>query len=63
VPTGESTIILGTKGSQLAIKAKLACGAGGALMWFVPATNSAIPLLGGSVNGGTIEAVAMFGEP
>jgi hypothetical protein len=32
-------------------------------MWFVPATNSAIPLLGGSVNGGTIEAVAMFGEP
>ena len=63
VPAGESTIILGTQGSQLAIKAKPACGAGGALMWFVPATNSAIPLLGGSVNGGTIEAVAMFGEP
>lgn len=63
VPAGESTIILGTQGSQLAIKAKSACGGGGALMWFVPTTNSVIPLLGGSVNGGTLEAVAMFGEP
>jgi hypothetical protein len=63
VPAGQSTTILGTQGSQLAIKAKSACGGGGALMWFAPATNSVTPLLGGSANGGTIEAVAMFGEP
>jgi hypothetical protein len=64
VPSGDSTVILGAQGNGLAIDAVPACRAGATLMWYAPATNSVIPLLGGAASGGgTAESIFMFGEP
>jgi hypothetical protein len=64
VPSGDSTVILGAHGNSLAIDAVPACQQGATLMWYAPATNSVIPLLGGAASGGgTVENTYMFGEP
>jgi hypothetical protein len=64
VPSGDSTGILGTLGNSLAINAVPACQQGASLLWYAPATNSVIPLLGGAASGGgTAENIFMFGEP
>jgi hypothetical protein len=62
VPSGDSTVILGTQGNSLAIQATPACRVGTSLLWYAPATNSVIPLLGGAAGGGSVEGVFMFGE-
>jgi hypothetical protein len=64
VPSGDSTAILGALGNSLAINAVPACQQGASLLWYAPATNSVIPLLGGAASGGgTAENIFMFGEP
>jgi hypothetical protein len=61
-----SSTILGAQGDRLAIASGVApiCGTTEkALLWYTPATNSITTLLGGTVNGGTIETALMFGAP
>ncbi|HEY7323851.1 MAG TPA: hypothetical protein VH520_03405 [Streptosporangiaceae bacterium] len=62
VPPGDSTVIRGAQGDRLAIDAQPACHQGATLLWFTPATNSETPVLGGTVNGGTVENAILFGE-
>jgi hypothetical protein len=62
IPTAlGSQAILGTQGDKLAILAAPACGEGGQLLWYAPATSSATPLLGGKANGGSVISAVMFG--
>jgi TolB protein len=66
LPSSYSSTILGSQGDRLAIASGVApiCGTTEkALLWYTPATNSVTTLLGGSVNGGTIETALMFGTP
>jgi hypothetical protein len=63
VPSGDSTAIRGAQGDRLAIEAQPACHEGATLLWFAPATSTVIPVLGGTVNGGTAENAILFGEP
>lgn len=61
-----SSTIVGSQGDRLAIAAGVApvCGTTTTtLLWYTPTTNSVTTLLGGTVNGGTIEQVFMFGAP
>jgi hypothetical protein len=62
VPGGDSTIVLGTQGDSIAIDAKPACGVAASLLWFAPANNLVTPILGGPVNGGTVENAVLFGQ-
>jgi len=67
VPSGESIVILGALGDRLAVRnvpgSPETCAHGPSLMWYSPATNSVTPLLGGSVNGGYVQAALLFGQP
>ncbi|HEY1919728.1 MAG TPA: hypothetical protein VGH27_29505 [Streptosporangiaceae bacterium] len=63
VPSGDSTIVLGSNGNDLAVQAVGACGGLSSLMWFNPAAGSVTPLLGGSANGGYTGGAVLFGEP
>jgi TolB protein len=62
VPSGHSTIVIGSYGGKLAIQANTACGGLPSLMWFAPATNTVTPLLGGAANGGYTGGALLFGE-
>jgi hypothetical protein len=62
VPSGYSTIVLGSYGNDLAIQAQGACSGQPALMWFNPAAGTVTPLLGGSANGGYTSGAVLFGE-
>jgi hypothetical protein len=62
----DGTSILGTQGDRLAIASGPApiCGTvTRTLVWYTPASNSVTPLLGGTVDGGTVERAIMFGTP
>jgi TolB protein len=61
-----SSTVLGAQGDRLAIASGVApiCGTTmNTLLWYAPSTNSVTTLLGGTVNGGTIETALMFGAP
>jgi hypothetical protein len=72
VPTvsdGDSTSVIGAQSDSLAIVDEPAnpgspgtC-AGNTLLWFDTATDAVTPLLGGPVNGGTVEQPVVFDEP
>ena len=62
VPSGDSTVVIGSSGDKLAIQANVACGGLPSLMWFTPATNTVTPLFGGAANGGYTRGAALFGE-
>jgi hypothetical protein len=62
VPSGDSTVVIGSSGDKLAIQANVACGGLPSLMWFTPTTNTVTPLLGGAANGGYTCGAALFGE-
>lgn len=63
VPSGESTIVLGAHGSDLAIEAVGACSGGPSLLWFTPAGNAVTPLLGGQAADGGSAFGVLFGTP
>jgi len=54
VAEGDSVVLLGATGNQLALQASLSCGGGKSLFWFQPASSAETVLLGPPLNGGAV---------
>jgi hypothetical protein len=63
VPSGYSSIVLGSYGSDLAIQANGACAGQSRVMWFNPGSGTVTPLLGAGANGGYTSGTLLYGEP
>jgi hypothetical protein len=59
---GKSVSVLGAYGSRLSLIATSPCTGGGFLAWFNPVTRAVTQVLGGRVNGGSVEEAILFGD-
>ena len=62
VSARDSVVALGVDGNQLALHITQACGAGMAVAWFTPASNTTDIVLGPGLNGGNVLSAVLFGQ-
>jgi len=60
VKSGDSVLVAGADSGRLAIRATISCGPGETLAWYDPGAGTTTPLLGPSVNGGSVVDALLF---